>query len=241
MALRRAPGARLLPLGSFADRHRPRPSARGRDRPRSLAAPVGRRLAAGLEPAGPRVVRRRRWPGRALAMGDPPGVAGAQMVGDMKATFAIPLSLAVTLAACTGAPPGPQQPKSVATSAQIVSPTTAPANPLSAVRHPIGSLRPRVIAEIGVGGPLAPDWQVSAYGSVWVANSPKNSIQRIDARTNRVIATIPLNDPCDGLAAGFGSIWAPGCAAELVTRIDASTNTVVARIHAHIFGEGEGL
>src|SRR5207244_12753213 len=103
-------------------------------------------------------------------MGDPPGDAGAQMVGDMKATFAIPLSLAVTLAACSGAPRGPQQPKSVATSAQIVSPTTTPANPLSAVRHPIGSLRPRVIAEIEVGGPLAPDWQSARCGLAWAAN-----------------------------------------------------------------------
>ena len=159
----------------------------------------------------------------------------------MKTTFAIPLSLAVTLAACTGARPGPQQPKSAATSERIVSPTTTPANPLSAVRHPIESLRPRVIAEIEVGGPLAPDWQVAGYGSVWVSNSPKNSIQRIDPRTSRVIVTIPVNDPCDGLAAGFGSVWAPGCAAQLVTRIDARTNRVVARIHAHIFGEGEGL
>src|SRR2546426_1039207 len=104
MALRRAPGARPLPLGPGPDGRRPRPSARRCDRPRSLSAPVGRRLAARLEPAGAGVVRRRRRPGRALAVGDPPGVAGAQMVGDMKATFAIPLSLAVTLAACTGAP-----------------------------------------------------------------------------------------------------------------------------------------
>src|SRR5207245_8959013 len=161
--------------------------------------------------------------------------------GDMKATFAIPLSLAVTLAACSGAPRGPQQPKSGATSARIVSPTTTPANPLSAVRHPIESLRPRVIAEIGVGGPLAPDWQVAGYGSVWVANSPKNSIQRIDSRTNRVIAVVPVNDPCDGLAAGFGSVWAPDCADGLVTRIHAATYMVGARIHAFSFSHGERL
>src|SRR6266511_5066627 len=85
MALRRAPGARPLLFGCFADRRRPRPSARGRDRPRSLQAPGGRHLAAGLEPAGAGVVRRRRRPGRALAMGDPPGDAGAQMVGASRA------------------------------------------------------------------------------------------------------------------------------------------------------------
>jgi YVTN family beta-propeller protein len=99
-----------------------------------------------------------------------------------------------------------------------------------------------VIAQIDVGGaPLAPDWQVSGYRSVWVANAPKESIQRIDPLTNRVIAAIRVDDPCNGLAVGFGSVWAPGCADELVTRIDARTNKVVARIHAHIFSGGEGL
>jgi virginiamycin B lyase len=160
----------------------------------------------------------------------------------MKAGFPIPLALAVTLAACTGAPSSPRRTTSMATSARIASPSPTTPNPLSAVRHPIESLRPRVIAEVEVGGaPQAPDWQVAGYGSVWVANSAQGSIQRIDPRTNRVIAAIRVNDPCNGLAAGFGSVWAPGCSDELVTRIDARTNRVVARIHAHIFSEGEGL
>jgi len=158
----------------------------------------------------------------------------------VKAASAIPLALAVTLVACTGAPLGPRQSTSVAPSGQIVSPT--PANPLSAVRHPIKSLLPRVIAEIDVGGaPQAPDWQVSGYGAVWVANHAKRSIQRIDPRTNRVTAAIGVDDPCNGLAAGFGSVWAPSCADEMVTRIDAKTNRVVAQIHARIFNEGEDL
>jgi virginiamycin B lyase len=154
----------------------------------------------------------------------------------MKAAFAIPLALALTVAACTGAP------SRTTSSAPIASPAPTSANPLSAVRHPIESLRPRVIAEIDVGGaPQAPDWQVSGYGSVWVVNQAKRSVQRIDPRTNRLIAAIEVDDPCNGLSAGFGSVWAPSCADELVTRIDARTNNVVAQIHAHIFSEGEGL
>src|SRR5436309_9894396 len=69
----------------------------------------------------------------------------------MKAGFAITVALAVILAACTGTS-GPRQTTGAATSAQIASPTATPANPLSAVRRPIESLRPRVIAEIDVGG-----------------------------------------------------------------------------------------
>jgi virginiamycin B lyase len=158
----------------------------------------------------------------------------------LKAAFAIPLALAVTLVACSGAPSPPHT--TSPTPARIGSSTLTPANPLSAVRHPIESLRSRVAAEIEVGGaPQAPDWQVSGYGSVLVANYAKRSVQRIDPRTNQVIAAIEVDDLCNGLAAGFGSVWAPSCADELVTRIDARTNRVVARIHAHIFSEGEGL
>jgi YVTN family beta-propeller protein len=99
-----------------------------------------------------------------------------------------------------------------------------------------------VTAEIPVGGaPQAPDWQVAGYGSVWVSNAAEGGIQRIDPNTNRMVASVVVDDPCNGLAAGFESIWVPGCADELVTRIDARTNKVLARIHAHIFSEGEGL
>ncbi len=159
--------------------------------------------------------------------------------------MAIPLALAMTVVACSGAPL-PQPTRSSTPPTQVGSPTPTSGNPLVAVRHPIESLRPRVTAEIEVGGgPLAPDWQVPGYGSIWVANHAERSIQRIDPRTNRVIAAIDIDDPCNGLAAGFGSVWAPGCANEVVTRIDARTNRAIAQIHAHIYSEGvsegEGL
>jgi virginiamycin B lyase len=89
----------------------------------------------------------------------------------------------------------------------------------------------RLQAVIPVGGaPDAPDWQAEGFGAVWVANSAKNAVQRIDPATNRVTAVVPIGaQPCDGLATGFGSVWAVDCAGALV-RIDPSAGRVVARI-----------
>ena len=70
---------------AMLDRRRPRSAARRGYRPRSLQTLGGRHLAARLEPARAGVVRGRRRAGQALAVGDPPGDAGAQMVGELGA------------------------------------------------------------------------------------------------------------------------------------------------------------
>ena len=91
----------------------------------------------------------------------------------------------------------------------------------------------RVQAVIRVGGaPNAPDWQAHGFGAVWVANSAKNAVQRIDPRANRVTAVVPVGaPPCDGLATGFGSVWAVDCGGTVI-RIDPNSNRVTARISA---------
>jgi YVTN family beta-propeller protein len=127
-----------------------------------------------------------------------------------------------------------------------VSPPPHPSsNAATGVEHPMSDLRGQTSAIVGVGGaPHAPDWQVLGFGSVWVSNEPRNLVQRIDPKTNDVIAKIPVNVPCDGLGAGFGSIWVPDCADSLLARIDPSTNRVVKKIPTSIAGadnEGEGL
>ena len=105
---------------------------------------------------------------------------------------------------------------------------TRPTVPVRSVAQLRGT---RLQAVIRVGGaPNAPDWQAEGFGAVWVANSAKNAVQRIDPATNRVTAVVPIGaQPCDGLATGFGSVWAVDCAGALV-RIDPSAGRVVARI-----------
>jgi virginiamycin B lyase len=78
-----------------------------------------------------------------------------------------------------------------------------------------------------------PDWQVITEEAVWVSNGPKNTIHRLDPKTNKVVAAIPVgNKPCSGLAAGFGSIWVPNCGDKTLSRVDIKTNRVVATIPA---------
>jgi YVTN family beta-propeller protein len=78
-----------------------------------------------------------------------------------------------------------------------------------------------------------PDWQVLTDDAVWVTNGPKNTVHRLDVKTNVVAAVIPVGKrPCSGLAAGFGSVWVPNCGDKTVSRIDIKTNQVVATIPA---------
>jgi virginiamycin B lyase len=77
----------------------------------------------------------------------------------------------------------------------------------------------------------APDWQVLTEDAVWVTSAPKNTVHRLDAKTNQVVAVVPVGKkPCSGLAAGFGSIWVPNCGDKTLSRIDIKTNQVVATL-----------
>jgi virginiamycin B lyase len=79
----------------------------------------------------------------------------------------------------------------------------------------------------------SPDWQVSTEDAEWVSNAPKNTVHRLDPKTNTVTTVIEVGKrPCSGLAAGFGSIWVPNCGDKTVSRIDIRTNQVVATIAA---------
>jgi len=163
--------------------------------------------------------------------------------------------LSPTAAACTtNATDGP--PESPASSATpSVVPSTSPGTPSGppptgsapsgppptgtelppVPSRPMRELRPRVEAAIHVGG--TPDWQLAAFGSVWVANDDISIVQRIDPATDRVSARIhlvPFAKPCAGMAAGFGSVWIPDCSTQDVDRVDPDTDQVIARVHSGI-------
>jgi YVTN family beta-propeller protein len=97
-----------------------------------------------------------------------------------------------------------------------------------------------------------PDWQVVTDDGVWVSNGPKNTVHRLDANTNKVIATVEVGKrPCSGLTAAFGSIatlpvgpanseggltanadsvWMLTDMKGVLSRIDPKTNSVIAEI-----------
>ena len=92
--------------------------------------------------------------------------------------------------------------------------------------------RDRVSAVIDVGGaPNAPDWQAQATDAVWVANSDKGTIQRIDPKTNRVTnAPVTIEQPCAGLVVAFASVWSEDCGRNELVRVDQRSGRELARI-----------
>jgi YVTN family beta-propeller protein len=73
--------------------------------------------------------------------------------------------------------------------------------------------------------PGAPDW-MAIEDSVWVSNSPKNSVSRLDPKSDKVETVAVGKAPCSGLAAGFGSVWVPNCGDQTISRIDVKTGKV---------------
>ena len=83
------------------------------------------------------------------------------------------------------------------------------------LRIPMTKLKPDVVYDV----PGAPDW-MAADKEMWVSNSPKGTVSRLDPTSN-VAATFAVGkNPCSGLAAGFGSVWVPNCGDSTVTRLD---------------------
>jgi len=104
------------------------------------------------------------------------------------------------------------------------------------VKRDMTTLTPAAVFPV----PGTPDWQVMTDDAVWVSNGPKNTVHRLDPKTNQVVAAVQVGKrPCSGLAAGFGSVWAPVCgdrpgvedgARPALARIDIQTNQVIATI-----------
>lgn len=97
------------------------------------------------------------------------------------------------------------------------------------VQHPIASIRPDAV--FPVEG--TPDWLAVTPDAIWVSNKPRNTVHRLDMKTNKVTAAVEVGkQPCSGLAYGFGSVWVPLCGDEALARVDVATNKVVAKIPA---------
>jgi virginiamycin B lyase len=104
------------------------------------------------------------------------------------------------------------------------------------VQVPIADLKPDAVFEV----PGSPDWQVIGEGAVYISTKPKNSVTKLDAKTNKVAAVIPVGaKPCSGLAIGFGSLWVPNCGDQTVSRVDLKTDKATATFSIGI-GDTEG-
>jgi len=105
------------------------------------------------------------------------------------------------------------------------------------VRVPMTALKPEAVFDV----PGAPDW-IAIDESVWISNFPKNTVARLDPKTNKVLAMIPVgNKPCSGLATGFGSLWVPLCGDQALARVDLKEGKVTATIPIGIAHSEGGL
>jgi virginiamycin B lyase len=103
------------------------------------------------------------------------------------------------------------------------------------VQIPISALKPDAVFDV----PGAPDW-IAIGESVWISNKPKNSVSRLDPKTNKVAEVIQTGSkPCSGLAIGFGSLWVPNCGDRTLARVDLKTYKVAATVPMGI-GDSEG-
>ena len=99
---------------------------------------------------------------------------------------------------------------------------------VKAVQVPLSAWKP--IATFDLGGD--PDWLAFSDDAVWVTNDKPKAVQRIDPRTNKVVAKIEFpSDPCSGLAFAFNTLWVPLCGdPKSLARVDPATNKITATI-----------
>jgi YVTN family beta-propeller protein len=134
----------------------------------------------------------------------------------------VPLALA--LMAQESAPPPAQNPNTQKKARRPPPPGVS----TPGVKREMTTIKPLAVFDAGSG---APDWQVLTEDSLWVANGPLNSVHRLDAKTNKIAATIAVGKkPCSGLTAAFGSIWVPSCGDKTLGRIDIATNMLTATL-----------
>jgi DNA-binding SARP family transcriptional activator/ABC-type branched-subunit amino acid transport system substrate-binding protein len=114
--------------------------------------------------------------------------------------------------------------------------TTRSANALTQAFTRVDPSSGRVVANVPLPKPPEPDPRpghlpgtvsaVGAFGAIW-AIAPDFSVVRIDARSNRVVARIPV--VADAIAAGEDAIWLLAADRRLLLRVDPTANAVADR------------
>jgi streptogramin lyase len=84
---------------------------------------------------------------------------------------------------------------------------------------PEPSTEPRVVRVVGIGG--SPADGVLAAGSLWISEFEDRQVVRLDPRTGRVLARVPLGEGAPRIAGDDRSVWARG---DRLWRIDPRTN-----------------
>ena len=82
----------------------------------------------------------------------------------------------------------------------------------------------RITVGLGVSNP------VHGFGSIWSGAVFDDSVWRVDARSERTTAIVPVGEASWGLGVGAGSVWVTNYCDGTVSRIDPRTNSSIATI-----------
>src|SRR6266478_5759230 len=113
-------------------------------------------------------------------------------------------------------------------------PTESAARPkpgVPGVQAPISRLIPDAQYKIEANGIKGgPDWLAMTEDSVWTNSRGTDMIFRMDPKTDKIIAAVPVSKPCSGFAVAAGTLWSPSCGENVIYRVDLKTNQVVAKV-----------
>src|SRR5258706_11102995 len=99
------------------------------------------------------------------------------------------------------------------------------------VQAPMSFLIPDAQYKIEANGIKGgPDWLAMTEDSVWTNSRGTDMIFRMEAKTDRVIATVPIKKPCSGFAVAAGTLWAPSCGDAGIYRLRLKSKAIVAKI-----------
>src|SRR5439155_324193 len=101
------------------------------------------------------------------------------------------------------------------------------------VKIPIERLKPEAVFPYEGN----PDW-IAVDEAVWVSNTEKSTVTRVDPHTNLIVETIPVGKSPRFIAVGAGAVWAVNQGDGSVSRIDPKTNKVAATIEVGVPGGG---
>lgn len=90
------------------------------------------------------------------------------------------------------------------------------------------------VIPVGRSDQSGPVWLVAAAGSVWTDVPDMGAVVRIDAATDKIVATIPVQAACAMMTATNDVVWVAGGGGDgcvgVIIKIDPKTNSVVKTI-----------